>query len=170
MQQILLAIDDVSLPLRKNTCLYLSKPTVRQEPVLLPSPTDSDAPDNLAANFYGTVLYEEGKFRMWYYACHRGTNPDWLPRKKQQIAKPQDWLLDAQEGYEFLQGPLCYAESDDGFTWNKPALNQLLFKGNRDNNAFDLPHTIVSGAAVIRDDDDPNPARRYKMIYEFFPD
>lgn len=170
MQQILLAIDDVSLPLRKNACLYLSKPTVRQEPVLLPSPTDSDAPDNLAANFYGTVLYEEGKFRMWYYACHRGTNPDWLPRKKQQIAKSQDWLLDAQEGYEFLQGPLCYAESDDGFTWNKPALKQLLFKGNRDNNAFDLPHTIVSGAAVIRDDDDPDPARRYKMVYEFFPD
>ena len=82
MQQILLAIDDVSLPLRKNTCLYLSKPTVRQEPVLLPRPTDSDAPDNLAAHFYGTVLYDEGKFRMWYYASHRGTNPDWSPRKK----------------------------------------------------------------------------------------
>ena len=68
--------------------------------------------------------------------------------KKQQIGKTQDWLLDAQEGYEFLQGPLCYAESDDGFTWNKPTLNQFLFKGNRDNNAFELPHTIVSGAAL----------------------
>ena len=35
---VLLAIDDVSLPFRKNVCLYLSKPTVRAEPVLAPSP------------------------------------------------------------------------------------------------------------------------------------
>ncbi len=78
MQYTLLAIDDVSLQLRKNTCLYLSKPTVRPEPVLVPSRVDSDAPDNLAANFYGTVLQDGGRFRMWYYACHRGMNPDWL--------------------------------------------------------------------------------------------
>lgn len=170
MGKILLAIDDISLPLRKNTCLYLSKPAVRQEPVLLPSPIESGAPDNLAANFYGTVLCDEGKFRMWYYACHRGMNPDWPTRKKRQIAKKQDWLLDAKQGTEFLQGPLCYAESDDGLTWIKPTLNQLAFKGGRHNNAFDLPHTVVSGAAVIRDDTEPDPNRRYKMVYQFFPD
>jgi hypothetical protein len=170
MRQTLLAIDDLSLPLRKNTCLYLSRPTVRPEPVLIPSPTDSDAPDNMAANFYGTVLHDNGIFRMWYYACHRGMNPDWPPGKKRQVAKQADWLLEAKEGYEFAQGPLCYAESDDGISWTKPELNQVLFKGSRANNALDLPHTIVSGAAVLRDDDDPDPARRYKMIYQFFPD
>ena len=170
MQQTLLAIDDVSLPLRKNVCLYLNKPTVRAEPVLLPSPVDSDAPDNLAAHFYGTVLHDCDRFRMWYYACHRGTNLDWSKHKKQQIAKPADWLMDLQEGYEFYAGPLCYAESDDGISWSKPALNQVVFKGSSDNNALDLPHTIVSGATVIRDDEDPDPARRYKMIYQFFPD
>ncbi|MFL2540563.1 MAG: hypothetical protein ACJ0UT_01055 [Candidatus Latescibacterota bacterium] len=87
MGKILLAIDDISLPLRKNTCLYLSKPVVRQEPVLLPSPIESGAPDNLAANFYGTVLCDEGKFRMWYYACHRGMNPDWPTRKNGKSPK-----------------------------------------------------------------------------------
>lgn len=170
MRQTLLAIDDLSLPLRKNACLYLSRPTVRAEPVLVPSPADSDAPDNMAANFYGTVLHDNGIFRMWYYALHRGMNPDWPPEKKRQVAKHADWLLDAKEGYEFAQGPLCYAESDDGISWTKPSLKQVLFKGSRANNAFDLPHTIVSGAAVLRDDDDPDPARRYKMIYQFFPD
>ncbi len=170
MKQILLAIDDVSVPLRKTVCLYLSKPTVRPEPVLAPSPHESNAPDNLAAHFYGTVMQDGGKFRMWYYACHRGMNPDWSPRKKQQVARAPSWLKGVQEGYEIVQGPLCYAESDDGIVWTKPALGQLLFKGSRDNNALDLPHTIVSGAAVIRDDADPDPARRYKMVYQFFPD
>lgn len=33
----LLAIDDYALPLRSNLCCYISKPTVRAEPVLTPS-------------------------------------------------------------------------------------------------------------------------------------
>ena len=170
MRHTLLAIDDVSLPWRKNACLYLGKPTVRPEPVLVPSPGDSDAPDNLAANFYGTVLQDGDRFRMWYYACHRGKNPDWPPDKAQQVAKQADWLIDVEAGHEFFQGPLCYAESDDGLVWRKPALDQVPFKGDRANNALDLPHTLVSGAAVILDADDPDPGRRYKMVYQFFPD
>jgi hypothetical protein len=170
MPHTLLAIDDVSLPLRKGVCLYLSTPTVRPEPVLAPSPAESTAPDNLAAHFYGTVLYDGGLFRMWYYACHRGENPDWPAHKRQQVAKTPSWLIGVQEGYEVYQGPLCYAESADGLTWTKPALGQVLFKGSRENNALDLPHTLVSGAAVLRDDADPDPARRYKMIYQYFPD
>jgi hypothetical protein len=157
----LLAIDDASLPLRKNVGLYLSKPTVRAEAVLTPSPFGSGAPDDLAAHFYGTVLRDGTKFRMWYYACHWGKNPDWPPRMMQQVA-------DAAYG-PLYQGPLCYAESDDGISWRKPELGQVLFKGSRKNNALALPHTVVSGAIVIKDDTEPDPAHRYKMTYQFFP-
>jgi hypothetical protein len=170
MTHTLLAIDDASLPLRKNICLYLSKPSVRPEPVLSPSPVDSNAPDNLATHFYGTVLHDAGTYRMWYYACHRGKNPDWSTQKAQQIVNKPKWLIGIKEGFEVYQGPLCYAESDDGITWRKPALNQVLFKGSLANNALNLPHTLVSGASVIKDESDPNPARRYKMVYQFFPD
>ncbi len=170
MRHTLLAIDDASLPLRKNTCLYLSKPAIHPQPVLAPSPIDSNAPDNLATHFYGTVLQDAGIFRMWYYACHRGKNPDWSPRKAQQIVKKPNWLIGIKEGFEAYQGPLCYAESNDGITWHKPALNQVLFKGSTANNALDLPHTLVSGASVIKDETDPDPARRYKMVYQYFPD
>ncbi len=170
MKQTLLAIDDVSLPLRRNVCLHLNKPAVRREPVLTASPLDSRAPDNLAAQFYGTVLHEGGRFRMWYYALHRGMNPDWPPRKKQQVVKKPAWLANVKDGFEVVQGPLCYAESDDGIVWTKPPLGQVLFKGSRENNALDLPHTVVSGAAVIRDEAEPDPARRYKMVYQFFPE
>jgi hypothetical protein len=170
MTKLLLAIDDVSLPLRKNICLYLNKPSVRQEPVLVPSPVDSNAPDNRATHFYGTVLLDACRFRMWYYACHFDMNPDWPPRKMQQIAKKPSWLIGAYEGPESLGGPLCYAKSEYGIHWTKPALGQLLFKGSWENNALDLPHTILAGTAVIKDEEDPDPARRYKMIYQFFPD
>ncbi|MBI5801638.1 MAG: hypothetical protein HZA92_13070 [Verrucomicrobia bacterium] len=158
----LLAIDDASLPLRKNLGLYLSKPKVRAEAVLKPSSFGSGAPDDLAAHFYGTVLQDGDKFRMWYYACHWGKNPDWSPRLMQQVAKASYGPL--------YQGPLCYAESDDGITWKKPELGQVLFKGSSKNNALALPHTVVSGAIVIKDAADPNPARRYKMTYQFFPE
>lgn len=158
---LLLSIDDVSLPFRKNLGLYLSKPTVRPEAVLKPSPFGSGAPDDLAAHFYGTVLHDGGKFRMWYYACYWGQNPDWPPRMMQQVAK--------SDGTPLHQGPLCYAESNDGIEWTKPSLGQVLFKGSRQNNALALPHTVVSGAIVIRDDTDPDPARRYKMTYQYFP-
>jgi hypothetical protein len=158
---LLLAIDDVALPIRKNLCLYLTKPAVRPAPVLPPSPRESSAPDNCAAHFYGTVLQDGGIFRMWYYACHWGRNPDWPPEMARQLAKYTDNL--------FI-GPLCYAESEDGLTWRKPALGQVLFKGSRENNALALPHAVVSGATVIKAEEDPDPGRRYKMVYEFFPD
>lgn len=162
-----LTIDDTALPFRKNVCLTLARPRVRAESVLLPSPLESDAPDNSAAHFYGTVLADGGRFRMWYYACHWGVNPDWPPFLARQVAKPPPWA-----GTEFpvTQGPICYAESDDGIVWTKPALGQVLFKGSRGSNAIALPHTVVASPTVIRDDEDPDTARRYKMVYQYFPD
>lgn len=167
MRHTLLAIDDVLLPFRKDVGLYLTKPNVRPAPVLQPSPFGSGAPDDLAAHFYGTVLHDEGKFRMWYYACHWGKNPDWPPDMMQQIAKSPGWF---HGECPLFQGPLCYAESEDGITWRKPNLGQVSFKRSRDNNALALPHTVVSGAIVIKDEDDSDPAHRYKMTYQFFPD
>lgn len=153
---VLLGIDDVLLPLKRNLCFYLSKPTVRREPVLTPNRENRDAPDYLATHFYGTVLEEAGKFRMWYYACHQGRNPDLTPELKAQVARWKD---------EVIPGPLCYAESRDGIHWTKPNLGQLLFKGSRENNAFDLPSALVGDACVIRDASDPDPARRYKLAF-----
>jgi hypothetical protein len=155
----LLSIDDATFPLKHNLCLYLTKPDVRSEGVLKPEAQNSNAPDNLAAQFYGTVLHDEGKFRMWYYACHFGENPDWEPELARQLANYKD---------EVFIGPLCYAESEDGLNWTKPNLGQLRFKGTCANNAFNLPHSIVSCATVVKDETDADPMRRYKMVYQFF--
>jgi hypothetical protein len=163
-QAMLLPIDTVSLPFRRRACLYMTRPEVRREPVVRSSPIESDRPDNMCANFYGSVLHEEGpfggKYRMWYYAEHLGRNPDWEGRKaKLMSGHKENWFM----------GPCCYAESHDGVNWFKPKLGQLMFKGSKDNNAFDLPDPMTLTVNVIRDDDDPDPARRYKIAYEVPP-
>ncbi|MDX9973305.1 MAG: hypothetical protein RBU21_09985, partial [FCB group bacterium] len=155
-QATFLAIDNTSLPLVRNLRRTLSKPAVRPEPVLTPSRDNPNAPDYLATHFYGTVLYDQDKFRMWYYACHKDENPDWPEALKAQAAK---WKR------EVIPGPLCYAESADGIHWDKPNLGQLLFKGSRDNNAFDLPSALTGDACVIKDTENPDPNRRYKLAF-----
>ncbi len=141
-QAVLLAIDDVSLPLKQNLSYYLSKPKVRQKPVLAPSRDDPRAPDHLAAHFYGSVLLDEGRFRMWYYPVSFG-----------------------KDYSELTQGPVCYAESSDGIHWTKPNLGQIEFKGSKDHNGIKLPEKVIEGVHVIKDEEDPDPSRRYKMVY-----
>ena len=148
---VLLAIDDQGLPLKRNLCYYLSQPKIRQEPVLTPSRDNPRAPDYVAAQFYGTVLHDRGlyengaRFRMWYYGLHHGEQPS-----------------------DIREGPVCYAESVDGIHWTKPNLGQVEFKGSRDNNAIALPDGRTWFAGVLREDGDPDPARRYKMVYDTF--
>ncbi len=157
---LLLAIDDVSLPFKKNLCYYLSKPKVRKEPALTGSLDKPDAPDSHGAQFYGTVLQDGGKFRMWYYGHRRGLNPDWSP-EEQALEKRYEkrWIV--------LPGPMCYAESNDGITWTKPSLGIVSFKGRKDHNALNLPEALTDQFLVLKDDADPDPARRYKLVYEY---
>ena len=139
----ILAIDDNALRDREGLTLTLAKPDVRQEPVLTPESGNPSAPDSMAAHFYGTVLHDNGKFRMWYYAVS-------LVKGHEQDLK---------------QGPVCYAESDDGLHWTKPKLGQVEINGSKENNGIYLPDPITQVAMVIIDEDDPDPARRYKMLY-----
>ena len=139
---VLLAIDDHLLPFRRNLCYYLSRPRVRKEPVLVPSRDDANAADQLAAHFYGTVIVDEGRFRMWYYPVRFGARTS-----------------------EMEIGPAGYAESEDGIRWIKPSLRQVSIKGNLENNAIDLADDRVMGVTVIKDEEETDPERRYKMVY-----
>ncbi len=138
----LLAIDDYSLQNRTNLSLTLTKPTVRQAPVLLPERGDINKPDSMASHFYGTVLFDKGKYRMWYYSVSLKALP-----------------------YDLKQGPVCYAESNDGINWTKPNLGQVEINGSTDNNAVKLSDEMTQCAAVIIDENDPDPNKRYKMMY-----
>ena len=146
-QATLLAIDDYSLPLRRDLCPYIIKPTVRPQAVLTPDRDTEDRPDYICTFFYGAVLHDQGHFRMWYYACH--------------LSKEKLGFLE--------EGPVCYAESDDGIHWVKPALGQVEWRGSRQNNVILLSDLHNEGLHVIKDEEDPDPARRYKMVYNYRP-
>jgi len=94
---------------------------------LRPSLDDPGAPDQTYAIFYGTVLHDGGKFRMWYYSS----------------------------GKQRSEGPITYAESKDGVNWIKPDLGQVLINGSRQNNAIDLPDDRTQRVYIVKDDEEP---------------
>ena len=86
---------------------------------------------------YGNVLYDEAlkKFRMWYTSDVSADFPNYA---------------------------VCYAESVDGIRWEKPLVGTIdSARGGRQHNAvLDEAHL----PSVMKDDRDPDPRRRYKMI------
>ncbi|MBM3854511.1 MAG: hypothetical protein FJ399_15400 [Verrucomicrobia bacterium] len=96
---------------------------------------------------YADVMHDAGRFRMWYT-----TNTNTFER---------NWNL-------------AYAESADGLRWEKPALGIAEWNGSKANNLlfpnFADPAKPPVGfnagvGCVVRDDAEPDPARRYKMIF-----
>jgi hypothetical protein len=91
---------------------------------------------------WGSVIYDndEGIFKCWYEAY------------RQTAAREQ-------------QTSLCYATSKDGIHWHKPNLKLIEFEGSKDNNILFQPRQGLDSAVIIKDDSDPDPARRYKMMF-----
>ncbi len=94
----------------------------------------------------GTVLYDKTQklFRMWVH-----------------LWKHQGEELAATVG-------LCaYLTSRDGVRWEKP----LISSDGKSNRILPPPGTnSFCGHGIMKDDDDRDPARRYKMIYTNNPD
>lgn len=57
-----------------------------------------------------------------------------------------------------------YATSPDGLRWEKPSLGLVEFQGSKDNNIFFHRTKEDHLPGVIATPDDPDPARRYKLI------
>ncbi|MSU48256.1 MAG: hypothetical protein EXS37_04050 [Opitutus sp.] len=142
----LFAFDDHALPFKDNLKLtYVSPQKHPANPVLRPGPVGSV--DAVRTQFYGSVLREGGKFRMWYCAL-AGTET---------------------KGNVSTSARLAYAESDDGVRWLKPELGLMELNGSRRNNLLGMPtsldftRTEPLSCFVLHEPDDPDPTRRYKM-------
>ncbi len=105
------------------------KATVEPEKVIQ---CDS-ASDGGGTSIYGSVLHDNGVYRMWYQAT------------------PKDW---DHENMTFV----AYAESDDGFTWRKPELGLVDLGGSKANNLTNLG---VHSPSVFIDPDAPE-SHRYR--------
>ncbi len=140
-ERVLFAFDSVSIPHSQNLRLEMQQPVRHPEnPVVKRG--EPGSPDAMGVQFYGSVIREEGKFRMWYVAFD-----DDISNK----ATSTRWRA-------------AYAESTDGVNWAKPDLGLVEFGGNKNNNLVDVGGDWgFVNVKVIRDDNDPDASRRYKM-------
>jgi len=60
---------------------------------------------------------------------------------------------------------MCYATSRDGIHWEKPALGQVEFEGSRENNIALMAECMMHDPAVLIDEHDPDPQRRFKAVW-----
>jgi hypothetical protein len=111
------------------------------------------APDKLWEGMIGwNSVYRNpatGKFQMWYQAYQ-----------------------ERRKGDKSLKCVVCYAESDDGRTWTKPNLGLFPFYEESATNIVlvgaggkEGGYGDRYGNSVVVDPRDPDPARRYKMLY-----
>ena len=118
-------------------------------------------------NLYGNVVYdgEERLYKLWYSPFMRRAQEESVPREK----RPSTPYDSVPRGIRDLA--ICYATSKDGVTWHKPELGLFEFEGSKRNNIimgaasrtteWEPPH----GAGIFKDLRDPDPERRYKMIF-----
>ena len=88
----------------------------------------------------GSVIYDPNKrqFQMWYNTLATESDSD-------------------------IEQFLCYATSQDGIRWEKPELGLVDFRGSNANNI--VLRWCNWDHSVIRDPEDPDPNRLYKMVY-----
>lgn len=145
-ERVLFAFDSVSIPHSQNLRLEMAQPERHPgNPVLKRG--EPGSPDAMGVQFYGSVIREEGKFRMWYVAFDDDTA---------NKATSTRWRA-------------AYAESIDGVNWTKPDLGLVEFGGNKSNNLVDVGGDWgFVNLKVIRDETDPDAARRYKMTTHLY--
>jgi len=137
----LFAFDNVAIPHTQNLRLEMRQPERHpMNPVVQRG--EPGSPDAHGVQFYGSIIKDGARYRMWYVAF------DDEVKSKAPSAR---WRA-------------AYAESVDGVRWVKPRLGLVEFRGSKDNNLVDVGGDWgFVNLKVLKDEHDPDPARRYKM-------
>jgi len=139
----LFAFDQGSIPFTENLRIKMRQPEkFPGNPVVARG--GPGTPDSWAVQFYGSVIRDQGKLRMWYVAA--GDD-----RLDKTVARSSPWRV-------------AYAESADGISWTKPVLGLVDYGGNKNNNLVSIdtgPLGILN--VKILHEPDAEPAQRYKM-------
>ena len=106
-------------------------------------------------NGYPNVIYDAraGKYRCYYTCFVHDEVSERTPRAQRPGKTYQPTAS--------RMAALLYAESSDGLHWVRPALGITPYGGTRENNILLLR---VSGASVLLDEAEEDPAKRYKLI------
>ena len=135
-QDVFFAFDDVSIEATRGLKLEMVVAEKHPNNPVIPRGKAGD-PDSSRASM-PAVLYENGRWRMWYPAQPIGSS--------------------------WYHSRVGYAESEDGITWRKPELGLHEYRGSLRNNLVKSTRGI-STVSVIVDNDAP-PDRRYVLAGE----
>ncbi|MEZ6128876.1 MAG: prolyl oligopeptidase family serine peptidase [Planctomycetaceae bacterium] len=148
----LLLVDDHHVLYRSGTKRVFHPSTINPtNPVIR-----EDQPWEMAIGWTSVLRHPEtGKFMLWYQAYAGGR--------------------DARKSHKCV---VCYAESEDGLTFTKPVLGIHDFDGQRSELGMIKATNIVLlgdngygdryANSVLFEPTDPDPAKRYKMLYTDF--
>jgi hypothetical protein len=137
-------IDDWLVESRSGVRRVLHQPVKLPEPVLI-----GDQP------WEGWMVYPHGSPCVIYDAAER-IYKIWYQAYSIQAGKPGSH---PKERYV-----LCYATSRDGLRWERPELGIHEFNGSSRNNIVIVGNQYWALTNVIKDESDPDPARRYKCL------
>ena len=98
-----------------------------------------------------SVIQEGDRYRLWY-GC------SWTVRDRAVVAPDGRLKLGSEGG----GSGVCYAESSDGFNWERPSLGIVEFEGSRDNNIISLSELDGIIGHVFLDPGAPR-EERYKV-------
>ncbi len=157
----LAVVDDVALE--------INRPKKHPQPVLV-----ADQPwEGERAQAWGSVIVEpDGLVRMWYFAFNTERKPDELDRGGYAYADSRDGIhwkkpdLGVVEFRGSKRNNLFYTCAPDG----KNLVDEELARRNVGLPAISEDGKIIGvvnnldGLTVVRDDDDPDPMRRYKLV------
>jgi len=132
-----LFVDDTEIQSKVNVVRSLSAPVrIPENPIVKP-----DQPWESTLTLQpGTVIYDEQEhiYKMWYNSLPTRSKPD-------------------------IEEFICYATSEDGIHWTKPALDLVEYRGSKANNI--LLTWCSWTLSVIKDLHESDPSKRYKLAY-----
>lgn len=134
----LLLDDDYLVETSIRVRHVMHQPVKEGFPVLMP-----DRPWEVGGLHTGTVMFEEGVFKMWYGGL----------------------------GESLKTQCFCYATSVDGSNWEKPDLGLIEWEGSKKNNiivALAEGEENLGTICVFRDPVDPDPGGAYKLVHHYF--
>ena len=139
-----LFIDDYWIASSENITTTLHQPTKHPDNPLI----RGDVSWEQNPYCFGTVIYdvEESLFKIWYMSYNYGRAVE-------------------------ERTPILYATSIDGIQWMRPNIGLFDFQGSTENNIVltNYGYHDLYSPSVIYDWFDPDPTRRYKMIWWDFP-
>jgi hypothetical protein len=141
---VLFGFDNRAFPFTNHVETRLFTAQRRPQLVLPPGPPGSH---DEAILYYGTVIRIGDVFHLWYNGNHGPMRP--------------------LTGFEREKTSIAYATSTDGVNWTKPNLGLVEFNGSKANNLVDFPDSkLWSTCAIIHEPEEPDPGKRFKMVYE----